>query len=310
MSTQSSDKQTTNDHTAEFFQTLAAAKQVTAPQEPPKPSRPRLVGLVLGALLGLVYSVASQIINPLLVPGVPLAQYPFGLAGNCLISIASGAIISLACALPRSFTNGAFLGTMVSAVVALLQWWATHAASAVAILKLDSITPWTILELGFYVALFFPFMLLLRLAIDNQVESTHKPVWSWTRLRVPLVLVVILGVIGGFSIFPTHVQRALTDMHVLIQSGLSTSNGANLPPSLAETQGVIGFLDYATPDYLLEPSQDRSLRDELSTPDEDYTLIIIARFKSNGILACAYDENGNRSHCKSFVTPEFYLTTG
>lgn len=306
MSMQSSNERPAHDHTVEFFQALTSAKQSTALKEPIKPPDSRLVGLGLGALLGLIYGVTSQVVNPLLVPGVPLAQYPFGPVGNCLVSIVSGAIIGLACALPRSSTNGIFLGTVVSATVALLQWWATHAASAVVILKLDSITPWTLLEMGFYVALFFPFMLLFRLAIDNQVESTHKPVWAWTRLRVPLLLVVILGVIGGFSIFPTHVQRALTDMHALIQSGLSTSNGVNLPSALAEEQGVAGFLYYATSDYLLEPSQDRSLRDELSTPDEDYTLVIIARFKNDWILACAYDENGDRSRCKSYVTPEFF----
>ncbi len=296
---QSSNQQPTRDHTVEFFQTLADAKQVTEPARPSKPFQPRLVGLALGALLGLIYGVTSQVVNSLLVSGVPLSQYPFGLAGNCLISIVSGAVIGFACALPRSSINGTFFGTVTAAVVALLQWWATHAASATAILRLNAITPWTFLELGFYLVLFVPFMLLFRLAVDYQVESAHKSVWAWTRLRGPLLLVVIVVVVGGFSIFPTHVQRALLDMHALIQSGLSTSNGANLPPALAEEQGVTGFLDYATSDYTLEQSQDPGLRKDLSTADEDYTLIIMARFKGNGILACAYDANGNRFRCKS-----------
>jgi hypothetical protein len=102
----------------------------------------------------------------------------------------------------------------------------------------------------------------------------------------------------------------MTDMHALIQTGLSASDVSNLPPSLWEEQGVAGFLDYATSDYTLEQSQDRELRDELSTPEEIYTLVIIARFKSNGILACAYDESGDRSRCKSYVAPEFFQKIG
>ncbi len=99
-------------------------------------------------------------------------------------------------------------------------------------------------------------------------------------------------------------------MHALIQTGLSASDVADLPSSLGEEEGVAGFLDYATSDYTLESSQDLDLRDELSTPDEIYSLILIARFKSNWILACSYDENGNRSHCKSYVTPEFFQRIG
>jgi len=309
MRMQSSDEQPTNDHPVEFFHTLSQAKQITVP-EPLKPTSPRLVGLVLGAILGLVYGIISQIVNQLLMPGVPFAQYPFGLWGNCLISIMSGTIIGLVCATPRSSVTGAFLGSVVAAVVAILQWLAAQAASSAVLLKPPVITPWAPFEIVFFLMLFVPFMLLFRLAVDNQIESAHKPVWAWARLRVPLVLVVIVGAVGAFSLFPNHVQRAMTDMHALIQTGLSVSDAADLPPSLGEKHGVADFLDYATSDYTLESSQDLDMKNDLADPSEIYSLVIIARFKSNWILACSYDENGNRSRCKSYVTPEFFLRIG
>jgi len=102
----------------------------------------------------------------------------------------------------------------------------------------------------------------------------------------------------------------MADLHALIQTGLSVSDVADLPPSLREEHDVTGFLDYATSDYTLESSSDLDLKDDLTAPSEKYNLVILARFKSNWILACAYDETGNRSRCKSYVNPKFFQRIG
>lgn len=306
---ESPDPQPTNDHTTEFFHTLSTAKQTAAP-EPTKPLSPRLVGLVLGALLGLVYGIISQLVNQLLLPGVPFAQHPFGLVGNCLFSVASGALIGLVSTLPRSAVNGVFVGSIVAGVVALLQWLAAHAAQPSITSTVLTPTPWSPFQIVFYLLLFVPFMILFRLTVDNQVEWAHKPIWSWKRIRGPLLLVVIIGVVGGFSLFPNHVQQALKDMHTLIQTGLVVSDMADLPLDLRAEHDVTGFMDYASPDYTLESSDDFGLKADLTDPDMIYSLVIIARFKSHWILACAYDVTGNRSHCRSYVTPEFYQRMG
>ena len=47
---------------------------------------PRVFGLALGALLGLVYGLTSQTINRIILPGIPLYQPPLGPAGNACSS--------------------------------------------------------------------------------------------------------------------------------------------------------------------------------------------------------------------------------
>jgi hypothetical protein len=306
---QSSEEPHSNDHAVEFFRRLSHAKQATAPK-PLKPSSPRLVGLVLGATLGLVYGVVSQVVNQLLMPGVPFAQYPLGLAGNCLVIIVSGAVIGLACVIPRSSVNGAFLGSVVIVAAVILQWWTAHATSSAILLESPFITPLTPFEIGLLFILFIPFMALFRLAADIQTESSHRPVWAWARLRIPLLILALTGTAGAFSLYPDHVRQAMADMHALIQTGLSVPDAAHLPPSLWEEHGVTGFLDYATSDYTLEQSQDTGMKYDLGDLPETYSLVIIARFKSNWIVACLYDVAGNRSQCKSYVTPVFFLITG
>lgn len=306
---QPSDKQSTNDHTTEFFHTLSQAKQA-APPEPLEPPSRRVVGVVLGAVLGLIYGLISQIINQAMLPGVPFAQYPFGLLGNCLADVVSGAIIGLACTIPQSSITGAFVGSIVAGIIAILQWLVARGAASEVPLTSPAISPWTFFEVMFYFMLFVPFMMIFRAAVDDQIESANKPPWAWARLRVPLLLALIIGVVGAFSVFPNHVQLAMKDMHALVQAGLSAPDTVNLPPALEEQHDVTGFREYATADYVLETSKAFDLEEEFDNPDEDYNLIVVARFKSNWVLACAYDENGNRLRCKSFVIPEFYLTTG
>ncbi len=304
-----SDEHSSNDRAVEFFHTLVEAKQVAAPKLI-ELSHPRLIGLILGTTLGLVYGFVSQVINVFLMPGVPFAQYPFGVLGNCVVIIISAAFISLVSIAPRSSVTGAFLGSAVAVLAALLQWWVVNAPPSTALFNMPFLNPLSPLALILVFMLFLPVLLFFRLAVTTLTESSYKPVWSWTRLRLPLVIFVLAGMVGAFSLFPNHVRQAMTDMHALIQTGLSASNAGDLPPSLWQENGVTDFLSYASSDYILAPSESINLKSDLGASPKTYSLAVIARFKNNWILTCLYDVNGQRAHCKSYAVAPSYLKNG
>jgi hypothetical protein len=292
MSTPSSDSH--QDNTTNFFRTLSQTKIVTSAA---KPGYRRLVSGILGMAIGLTYGFVSQCINKLSMPDIPYVQHPLGLAGNLLIIVISGIVIGFVCAAPESSSNGAVRASAVVVLAVMFQWLAAYKAFL-------AILPPTYLIVFGIGAIFIgaiPAMMLLRLAIDIQTESMHKPVWAWTRIRVPLGILALVSFAGTFQIYPDNVRLAFTDLHALIRAGLSVADPADLPPALREENNVIGFLDLATSDYTLEETSINKLWIDLTTPTEIGDTVIMARFKRGGILACAYNASGVRLRCKSYI---------
>jgi hypothetical protein len=292
MSTPSSDSH--QDGANNFFSTLAQTKTVSSPA---RPGYRRLVGTLLGLAIGLTYGFVSQGINKLSMPGIPYLQHPSGLAGNLLIIVISGVVIGFVCAAPKSSSNGAVRASMVVVLAVTFQWLASYRAG----LAIFPPTHLIVFGIGAMFIGAIPAMMLLRLAIDIQTESRHKPVWAWTRIRVPVGILALVGFAGIFQIYPDNVRLAFADLHALIQAGLSVEDPADLPLALREENSVIGFLDFATADYVLEESSIDRLWIDLTTPDELGDTVLMARFKRGGILACAYNASGVRLRCKSYI---------
>jgi len=313
MTTQPSDQQELHDaqpkDPTEFFRALSQEKHKAAPQ-PIKDSYPRFAGMLLGAALGFVYGLISQGINLVTMPGVPIAQYPFGLVVNCIIYIAGGALVGFACSYPKSSLNGVILGSITSMVVILIQWWAAFATSLSGLFQTDFFVAVAPVGLPFALGLLFlitvPLMLLLRWTIDIQSELSYRSVRSWERLRLPLVILTLSAVAGTLTLYPGNVRQAMSDMHELIQAGLSVSNATDLPRPLREENEVIDFLAYAGSNYTLERGLDAVLRNDLSVLAEADSEVILARFDHDWTLACLYEPDTSRPICKSYVPSSFF----
>ena len=294
------------DESVGFFRTLSKSKVETSPALIATPDYRRRVGLFLGVVIALMYGFTSQAINKLDLPTIPVAQPPFGLIGNLLILVVSGAAIGLVCALPKSSSDGVVRASAVSVVVIIIHWLLTNPVLSGG----SQLTFTNMLGLfGLFITT-IPAMMLLRLAIDNQTDTLEKPVWAWERIRVPLGILALVGVAGAFSVFPAHVQMAFKDLQALIQSGLTVSRSADLPPALREKNGVSNFLDFAAEDYTLEQSSSFELLADLSLDDERGNAILIARFPRGAIVACAYSPLGERLRCKSYVSAKFFQSVG
>ena len=118
---------------------------------------------------------------------------------------------------------------------------------------------------------------------------------------MPLFILALVSFAGTFQVYSPPVQTAFADLHTLIQTGLVVTNPADLPPALRDDNSVVGFLDYAGSDYTLEESSIGKLWQDLVAPDDLSDVVLMARFKRGGILACAYSALGVRLRCKSYI---------
>ena len=285
-----------SDADIDFFRDLARTK--LAPSERPRAVRVRLSGLLLGALMGLAYGLLSQSINEMLLPGVPLAHYPFGALGNCALAIGVGALIGILCGWPQGSINGALAGALAMTAALEARGVIINNLGIAQIARLDFAA---ITLAGAAVLLFFtiPVALLLRWAIDSQFES-RRPALSWPRLRGPLALAALACGAGALAYYPGDTRHALRDMHALIQKGLKAASVAALPGPLRNENKVIDFMLSASPRYTLEESEDPVLRRGLGWLSRANSVIIVARFEGGWTLVCLHERSGAAPECRSF----------
>ena len=282
--------------TIEFFRDLARTK--LAPADRPRASRVGLTGLALGALAGLAYGLLSQSINELLLPGIPLAHYPFGPLGNCALAIVVGALVGGVCALPAGSINGALAGALAMTVALEARGVIINNLGIAQITRLDFAAV-TLAGAATVLLFTLPVALLLRWAIDSQFESRRSAL-SWARLRGPLALAALACGAGALACYPADTRLALRDMNSLIQKGLKAATVSALPEPLRNESNVIDFMLSASSRYTLEESEDPVLRRGLGWLSRVNSVIIVARFEGGWTLVCLHERGGPAPECRSF----------
>ena len=279
-----------------FFRDLARTK--LAPSEKPNAGTARLSGLALGALAGLAYGLLSQTINEFLLPGIPLAHYPFGPFGNGALAIGVGALIGIVCGWPQGSINGALAGALAMTVALEARGVIINNLGIVQIARLDFAA---VTLAGAAVVFFFalPVALLLRWAIDSQFESRRSAL-SWARVQGPLALAALACGAGALAHYPADTRLALRNMNDLIQQGLKAATVATLPGPLRNENRVIDFMLGASPRYALEESEDPVLRRGLGWLSRVNSVIVVARFEGGWTLVCLHEPRGAAPECRSF----------
>lgn len=285
-----------SDADIEFLRDLARTK--LAPSEKPRAAGLRLSGLVLGALAGLAYGLLSQSINEMLLPGIPLAHYPFGPFGNCALAMVVGALVGIVCGWPLGSINGALAGALAITVALEVRGVIINNLGIAQIATLDFAA---VTLAGAAVVFFFaiPVGMLLRWAIDSQFES-RRPALSWARLKGPLALAALACGTGALAYYPADTRQALRDMNALIQQGLKAATVATLPGPLRNENKVIDFMLSASPRYTLEESDDPVLRRGLGWLSRVNSVIIVARFEGGWTLVCLHEPRDAPLECRSF----------
>ena len=252
----------------------------------------RWVGVFAGAAVGLAYGLSAQLVNRV-GTGAPLYQPPLGPLGNVLLIVLIGALIGLATAWPTKSMAGIVLGALAGMAVIQLRSWALPDTMAifeqmgfVSNLILDLIT----LPFAFLIAL--PMSLVLRWLVADLCDQRGHSVFSWRRLRLPVLVLVAVTVLGTWASFPGPVREAVRSMNDLMEAGMTATSPSQVPEPLRTGVGR-GLLNEGIGTYQLEwvaGVSKLSIGDSgLATLSQSGSPITIrARFENGYSISCRY----------------------
>lgn len=253
-----------------------------------------IFGALFGAWLGAVYALVTQAVNWLFLPGIPLST-PSGSFINYLLQyLFLGALLGLVTLLPEGRLPGVALGGLSAALLLAYQTlskeWGGDALGGTLILVIYTFMPLVILMM--------PLAFLIRLGADAQKVDPSRPYLWPRRYLIPLLLTLLAGLVGSFSLYGPEVRSAFRYTDQMIRQGQVAGNAAKLPEPLSD---VARFSSEASGPYTLTWSDrvetffgPRPAGAELSQ------FLIIARFENGFAFACIFSENRSAPNCTNY----------
>ncbi len=258
----------------------------------------RLIGLALGALLGLVYFAVSQGVDRLLLPGVPLYQPPLGFLGNLALGALWGSIVGLICAWPYSTAIGVALASLASISVTIVRGLAGIDESVGRLVIIG-------LVLGVPAALFMvPAMMALRWTINGLVNMRIQRLSPRGRWRGPLLLLALMVIVAAFSVHGAKARTLLARTDDMVQAGLAAASAADLPAELQALRSG-SFRASASAEYTLEWTDTDLDRFVDLRPASNYSehSAVIVRFDNGQSMICLYPGVDVRPNCALRALP-------
>jgi hypothetical protein len=258
----------------------------------------RLAGLLFGAGLGLMFGLTSQLVNRILLPGVPLYQPPLGPFGNILIGMLVGALLGVICAWPESSLTGTFVAGAVAAVALLTgnALLAETGSSSLVTRLLASI----VLLLPIW-ALLALLIAALRWGVNKLADAhaDHLPLRAG--IAIPAVLLLIVSAAGAMSIYRGEARALLTRTHALLRAGQAAAAAEALPAPLA-VPAAGSFLENGRGPYALSWQQQGIEKFRIARPVENFDnhSAVVAHFKNGWNLVCLYVTSERPPLCQAF----------
>ncbi len=254
----------------------------------------RMVGIWLGAAVGLVFGLVSQTINLITLPSLTLYQPPFGPAGNILLFTLMGAVLGGVCGWHIGSVEGVALASTLGALILLTSLvltghrWEQLGRRVIASLSL--FLPAT--------ALMVPALALLRWVIEEQEEYRHLSPRALQRVWRPAFLLLLAAAAGLLWLINDQGRGALRQMDLLLQTA---QHSAELPPPLSPPD-VEDFRAHAQGPYSLEWDSLNVNRYAIGYyPKAGWDPgAAIARFDNGWTLVCIYTNPEFPPSCQGF----------
>jgi hypothetical protein len=247
-----------------------------------------LIGLGLGAWVGLVYGLVSANINKIAILDIPI-HYEFGdalsITGWALgVAAALGFLVNL----PHEMFRGAVLASLAAALGVALNGVIDSLTSAERLLSALFLLTFAFLPL---LVLFLPFNLFLRLSSQELLPAEGQTKWlTWPRLRNLLTWTVLAMLVGSFSLYSDNARQMMRRMNTLV---LSIQSGQSEALPLALT-GYRSAIKNTSSEYTISWSDDlRTYPDPVFFEDTTTSLrlnVVTVRFKSGQSLYCLFRE--------------------
>jgi hypothetical protein len=258
----------------------------------------RLTGLVFGGVLGLAYGLVSQTINRAVMPGLPLYQPPLGPLGNTALGVAGGALLGVVAAWGEDSVVSTMLASAASAALivggSLLQARPTGNQLAAVVVNL------VFLVLPFW-GMLVPIIAALRWGVNKLVEGHRDRTRIGSRLRVPIALVLVVGLVGATSLYRAEARLLLTRTDALLRENQQAAVTDALAAPLAGPDAG-PFIERGKGPYTLAWELRGIEKYRIPRPGKNFDShsVVVARFKNGWNLVCLYVAVGETPLCKGF----------
>lgn len=253
-----------------------------------------IFGTLFGAWLGGAYSLWSQAVNWLALPGIPLTPPGNNLSWYIFQYMLVGALLGFVTALPHAsaagITLGGFLGALGITILAVRNVWDQEDSVRTMILLIYTFLP--------LVVLFLPVAFLVRRGTDAQETVAGAPELWARRFIIPALLTLIIVFFGSLSLHSSDARNAFRFMQTMIDHSRQAQTVEELPKSLMEVK-----------DYLPNAQQPYSLAwtDKVETffgprpaTGELSQFLIIATFENGFRFACVFSSSTTVPNCTNY----------
>jgi len=255
-------------------------------------------GIILGAVLGLVFGILSQGVNPILLPGIDLYQPPFGSAGNILLAFAVGAGLGLLCAWMEPSVPAVLSAAAVGAVLMLA---AAFFTGSTPLMEVPVSTIGFIFLFVPFTGMLIPVLWLVRTTINTLTDSRLDKQTLMARWWLPLLVITAAGAIGWSLVYSVPARTVLTHNQQMLQQGLTASSMALMPAPLLGPE-MEDFSSHSSQEYTLAWDNKRINAYAIPrTAAPEYLMsVVIARFDNGWNVVCLYPTAESQPRCRSF----------
>ena len=202
-------------------------------------SHRRRTGLIIGLALGSGYSLSTNLINHLALPGIPLYTPPPGTFGLIVVTTLMFGALGMLAAWTDESLPGVLLSGLAGSIISSI--W-------ILINGTDKSATFALLALVFLPRMFFylPFGALVRWLIYKLDQPTTRPIAPVRRLVPVFLAFIFLIYAGSFALLPKETRGALVKTEALLKKGMQATARDELPKPL---QPVTGFIQNANGEY-------------------------------------------------------------
>jgi hypothetical protein len=256
----------------------------------------RMIGLLIGVVMGFLYSLISSTINLVFIHDVPL----FIDSDSIIAQIVWGTIAGGLMGFIVNFPESGFLGVLVASLLGSITIFIESVIRATNNFGSFGL----ILVALFYLipslaAYFIPLNALFRWATNRLLQDAHQPWWKWRSLQVYLVIIGISVIVGSLPLYSPEAHSALRAMNEMIRE-VQTVGPENAPWSFKTVAGIVYQAD---DQYRLEWT-DNLQRFPFSFASQDNTggqtfQVVFAYFESGETIACLFKNDATLNLCTS-----------
>jgi hypothetical protein len=254
----------------------------------------RRTGLIIGLALGTGYSLTTNLINRLALPGIPLYTPPPGVIGLIVLTALMFGLLGLIAAWTDEALPGILLSGLIGSIISSI-WILLNESNKFAAV--------TLMVVIFMPRMFFymPLGGLVRWLIHKLDAPTPKPVAPVRKLIPVFLAVLFMAFAGTLAILPEETRVSLTRMDALLQAGMQTqvTSRADLPKPL---QAVEGFIQKANGEYSYTIGSNPDVL-PVQRPVAEYgelEPLIIIRFKNGFRFGCVFSPPYIQPACIDF----------